>query len=415
MNAGLPSQIDQALSSRRLGLGFPSDLERLFRRHIAPQRSKAARVSGAFGLGNYVAFLLVDWLVVPDVFTLALVLRLGVITPLGIAIILVLRRHGRRLGTRFGPALADWTAALSGLAAGLTLLALQLSSRSSEAYFYHVGLMVVLLYTTLVQPTRFWSAAAIAMGIGAMNVVAWCFGPKIPDAVQWPLALLLMFANLVSLLANYLAEKNHRHRYLLGLKEEVILTALQEAQEELQRLSRSDALTQVANRRHFDEYLGQAWSRASLDGSLMSMLMIDVDHFKSYNDHYGHQAGDACLRAIARTFMDCTRRPDDLVARLGGEEFGVLLQHSSPQAARLTAERICEAVASLRLPHAQSATAAWVTVSVGVMTLQAQAALATPEALIAGADQALYLAKEQGRNRLMVAGQPSASSAPAIA
>jgi diguanylate cyclase (GGDEF)-like protein len=301
---------------------------------------------------------------------------------------------------RHGPLVADWTAAISGLAAGGTLLALLMASQSPRAYFYHAGLMVVLLYACLVQSTRFKVAVVTVLGILAMHLTAAVYAPPMPDATKWPMAEMIVFAMAVSLVANYLAEKRQRRRYLLGLQDQLILSKLENAQEELQKLSRSDALTQVANRRHFDEHMQHAWARASLDGQALSMLMIDVDHFKAYNDFYGHQAGDACLKAVAQALMASTRRPDDLVARLGGEEFGVLLQSTNPGSARQTAHRVCEAVAALGLQHARSATAPWVTVSVGVVTMQASAPPAGPQEMVSRADQALYDAKREGRNRV---------------
>jgi diguanylate cyclase (GGDEF)-like protein len=300
----------------------------------------------------------------------------------------------------FGPTVSDWIGAVSGWAAGATLLTLQIASDSPRAYFYHAGLMVVLLYGCLVQSTRFKVALATVICMLAMHLAAALFGPAMPDAIQWPMIDMVLFAMGVSLLANYLSEKRQRRRYLLGLQDLVILSELQDAQDELRKLSRSDALTQLANRRHFDEHLQHAWARASLDGQALSMLMIDVDHFKAYNDFYGHQAGDACLKAVAKALLGSTRRPDDLVARLGGEEFGVLLQNTDPVSARATADRVCEAVAALRLQHVQSTAAAWVTVSVGVVTVRAKAPPASPQDMLSRADQALYDAKRAGRNRV---------------
>lgn len=400
MNEVLKLDLAQALSTKGIGLRFAPALESKFQLDVGSQRAQAALVSGGFGLVLYVSFLLVDWLVVPDVFELALTLRLAVITPLGLLTICLVRRHMARLVAMFGPSCADWTTAISGWAAGGTLLALLLSSHSPNAYFYHAGLMLVMLYATLVQSTRFFVAVVTVTGILAMHGVAGLYGPPMPAAILVPMIDMVLFAVGISLMANYLAEKRYRRRYLLGLQDHLILAELQTAQEELQRLSRSDALTQVANRRHFDEHLQQAWSRASLEGSPLSMLMIDVDHFKAYNDFYGHQAGDACLKAIAQALTSCTRRPNDLVARLGGEEFGVLLQQADAQTARLTAARVCEAVAALRLPHERSSTAGWVTVSVGLVTARAEAPPAGPQAMVSRADQALYDAKREGRNRV---------------
>lgn len=175
----------------------------------------------------------------------------------------------------------------------------------------------------------------------------------------------------------------------------------------LRHLAMIDGLTGIANRRTFNETLGQEWRRAIRSGQPLSLLMIDVDHFKAYNDHYGHQAGDECLRAVATTLAATAKRPADLVARYGGEEFGVVLPGSTLADAQALAEKMRLAVAALHLPHVASQTAAEVTISIGVSCLNLAATQNSPqgkqfdtESLIANADTALYRAKTGGRNRV---------------
>jgi diguanylate cyclase (GGDEF)-like protein len=165
---------------------------------------------------------------------------------------------------------------------------------------------------------------------------------------------------------------------------------LEEANERLQRLSMIDALTGVDNRRRFDEALDREWRRSSRSGSPLSLLMIDVDRFKEYNDTRGHQAGDECLRAVAVVLRECLSRAADVVARYGGEEFAVLLPDSDLAGARCVAERLRARVEE-RTP---------VTISAGVATMAAAQAI-WPTALVSAADDALYEAKRQGRNRVV--------------
>ncbi|MDO8605899.1 MAG: diguanylate cyclase [Phaeospirillum sp.] len=167
----------------------------------------------------------------------------------------------------------------------------------------------------------------------------------------------------------------------------------------LHRLAAVDGLTGIANRRSFDAALEQEWRRACRAGTPLSLLMIDVDHFKRYNDHYGHQAGDDCLRAVAAALAEIARRPGEVVARYGGEEFAVILPACGLDPARSLAERLREEVAARHLPHAASGTAAEVSVSIGVASLGGDDAV---QALIAQADAALYRAKHGGRNRVSV-------------
>jgi diguanylate cyclase (GGDEF)-like protein len=193
-----------------------------------------------------------------------------------------------------------------------------------------------------------------------------------------------------------------RNRELETLVEERT-QALAEANNRLEVLSYTDGLTGIANRRSFDRMLAQEWSRGQRAGAPLALLMLDVDHFKHFNDHYGHLAGDACLQALARLLAEAGRRAGDLVARYGGEEFVVLLPNTSAEDALETARHIQGAVWSLALPHVETAPGI-VTVSLGVASL-------TPvwqhgaEELVRQADAALYRAKQAGRNCLQLAAE----------
>lgn len=177
------------------------------------------------------------------------------------------------------------------------------------------------------------------------------------------------------------------------------MTAQKEAQLALQRLATKDGLTGVANRRCFDETLHLEWRRAQREAHVMSLIMVDVDYFKRYNDTYGHQRGDECLKVVAGTMVAELFRPADLVARYGGEEFAVILPNTATGGAGLVAERIRGAVARLQIPHGGSEIADHVTVSLGVATLLPEQGN-SPELLVASADGALYRAKHDGRNRI---------------
>lgn len=178
--------------------------------------------------------------------------------------------------------------------------------------------------------------------------------------------------------------------------------------DELRRIATEDPLTGVANRRRFDTLILRELAIAQRSGQPLALMMVDIDQFKAYNDHYGHPAGDGCLRAVASAVASACQRPTDLVARIGGEEFAVLLAQTSLAAAATVAGRILDAVAALDLPHHGVGLQAQVSVSVGVgvvtMTGVAPAHMApdivrTREALMASADAALYEAKRSGRNR----------------
>ncbi len=173
-------------------------------------------------------------------------------------------------------------------------------------------------------------------------------------------------------------------------------------QDQLRQWASIDGLTGIANRRTFDDTFAREWKRAARTGDALCLLMLDVDHFKRFNDHYGHPAGDACLRSVAQALRGVVRRPADLVARVGGEEFAILLPHTTGAGAEQVAADVLQAVRSLGIAHAKSSTAAWVTVSVGIGVCDAGGAAAGSAAdLTRCADQALYHAKGAGRDRAM--------------
>ena len=176
--------------------------------------------------------------------------------------------------------------------------------------------------------------------------------------------------------------------------------ALETANRQLTELTVTDALTGLANRRHFDLALVEEWARAQRSGQPLALLMVDVDFFKPYNDHYGHQAGDDCLRRVAHFLRGAARRAGDLVARYGGEEFAVVAADTDLAAALSLAEAMRATVAAAAIPHAVTPVAGGTaTVSIGVAVTVPKFG-ETPERLLLRADAALYLAKSQGRNRV---------------
>jgi diguanylate cyclase (GGDEF)-like protein len=171
------------------------------------------------------------------------------------------------------------------------------------------------------------------------------------------------------------------------------------ANESLKQLSLIDGLTGVGNRRRFDAALAQEWTRASKDRAPLTVVMIDVDHFKAFNDALGHQSGDEHLQAVARALAAVVQREQDVLARYGGEEFAVVLRPSGPAEAASVAQAFREKIERLRLRHPASPDGAFLTVSVGVATGFPRRGL-SPSALVAAADQALYKSKKEGRNRV---------------
>jgi diguanylate cyclase (GGDEF)-like protein/PAS domain S-box-containing protein len=176
---------------------------------------------------------------------------------------------------------------------------------------------------------------------------------------------------------------------------------LQAANHELQILANLDGLTKIANRRCFDDFLAQEWRRLHRTQHAISLLMLDVDYFKLYNDSYGHQEGDDCLIQIAQALQEVVCRPADLAARYGGEEFVVILPETNQAGAIVIAQEIRDKISALAIPHRASRVKDIVTVSIGVACMIPNLDLA-PDVLIKQADIALYEAKHQGRNQFVV-------------
>lgn len=177
---------------------------------------------------------------------------------------------------------------------------------------------------------------------------------------------------------------------------------LEVAVQKLNLLSSLDGLTGIANRRRFDEYMETEWKRGRRHFKPLSLIMADIDFFKAYNDTYGHQAGDECLKTVANTIQSTLRRPEDLLCRYGGEEFAVVLPGTHKNGAVYMANTICSAVEKMGILHSGSKVSDHVTVSLGVATILPTKEL-SPADLISAADGALYRAKSEGRNQIAIA------------
>jgi len=188
-----------------------------------------------------------------------------------------------------------------------------------------------------------------------------------------------------------------RQPLFIGLLHDITHHKLSE--DALQRAAMVDPLTQIANRRHFDSFLEKEWQRATRTGAPLSLMVLDVDHFKLYNDNLGHAAGDVCLQQVASAIGGHALRGTDLAARYGGEEFVLLFAETDAAAATALAESVRAHIEALQLPHPKSPTSPWITVSIGVATMQPQQGDAI-EALFVAADRAMYVAKEEGRNQV---------------
>jgi diguanylate cyclase (GGDEF)-like protein len=278
------------------------------------------------------------------------------------------------------------------------------------------GLSGILLF----HPTSFPHQVVLAFVLGGMVAGAvpllssvrhayWCFAIPVVvpisirmmwvgDQIHLVMGLMVVIFGLAMLATS--AQVHRLYRDSEKLRRELFSSI--EVEQALEYLVRLDSLTGIPNRRLFEEELSKEWARAKRDHAPLSLIMVDIDHFKEYNDHYGHPAGDLCLVEVAQTMHHALSRPGDVVARIGGEEFAFLLPQTDLSGAIAVAEQVRERVLTLNLAHDASPVAGHVTLSFGVASSEL-ASVASPAELIRTADIALYEAKRRGRNQIVAA------------
>lgn len=378
---------------------FPADLEEAFLRETLPARKRHFLISGLISLLLYNGFLLADRLLIPDMFWRAAQLRLLVFTPIILLSLFLFWRGIHPLHRLFPLSLVDVLMLLAGVGAAASLAIVIPLSSSPMVHFFPVGYMVVITYGNGVSRMRFWYAltfTSIMLGIFIAGVMSL---ESFPPRLLWPISSMVIGVALFTLCSNYFMERDERRRFLRTLRERSLVHELTQAHARLQDISRIDTLTGLPNQKHIHQHLSLVWERAWRDRSALSLLLIDIDHFKKFNDRYGHTAGDACLQKVSRVLHDGLRRPGDVVGRLGGEEFLVVLPNTDATFANGVAERLRQAVEALQIRHESSTTARHLTVSVGQVTCHAHPDLQV-EALLQRGELALQQAKSEGRNRV---------------
>lgn len=296
----------------------------------------------------------------------------------------------------------QWYTSAAGVVA-LTAIMLVGGMLDDQAYsqFASYGVLYVLIVVYGIARLRLRYAMTAGWTSGVV-VLACSKGFDIP--VNWlHFTWYFVFANLIGMVLCYVLEHHQRTVYLQGRLLELEKIQLDILSHKLERLSAEDPLTGLANRRHFNEVMRREWDRCQREGQPVSLIFVDVDHFKPFNDHYGHLEGDDCLSLVGKALKGVLNRPGDLAVRYGGEEFVMLLPNTPAEGARRVAVRILSSIDELDIPHARSTAASHVTVSIGVATLVPNSGN-KPETLIEQADNAVYRAKEEGRHRVVQAG-----------
>lgn len=304
------------------------------------------------------------------------------------------------------------------MAAGLLLLSLaslslfMVLSRHPNVVHYYSGIAVILMFSNMIIRQPFPYALGVSMAACLLYLVTVGQAPVMSTEAAFSSTTVVFTSALFSLVGNYQMEFEHRRDFLLSALQQISSRKLARMNSQLEHLSLTDGLTGLANRRHFDQTLQREWNVALRNRYPLALVFLDVDHFKNYNDHYGHPAGDVCLQRIGTVLTRVSRRAQDLPARYGGEEFVVLLPHTDLDHACVLAEEIRRDVQGLAIEHHYSAAAPVVTVSLGVAAFVPDKERQADD-LVRLADQALYAAKDAGRNRIEIAVAPGAQPADA--
>lgn len=379
--ADLLARLEAELAARRLLLTFRDRaIERDYLRHHVAAHYLWARITALVGAGIFVLFGVMDSQIQPPAIAAAQVdIRLLIVVPfiaLVCALSLTRRVQEWGIGVWFYGAIA--VALLTATIIGYPAL------HGGSPPFEQI--MVLQIGASVLLGLLFWQAVVINIAVLLPYAVVVASHPQSFRYPYWSLVELIV-VGLLCCMGAWFMERRGRREFL--------------ARELLKLSAGIDSLTKLANRRRFMEHLELAWRQAAREGKSLCAMMVDLDHFKAYNDHYGHLAGDHCLEQVAGVLADCARRPFDLVSRYGGEEF-VLIFYDADEAGMVDmAARVRSRLQQLAIPHAGSLTAGFVTASVGAVCCRPGPGVSS-EWLLRAADDALYHAKREGRDQVAV-------------
>ncbi len=356
------------------------DLERRFRRaHLAKSRAQISR-NLLLGIGFVIGFSALTHLVLPAAVNRPLdLIRLTVLGPIFLSALLLVHS---RLYQRWYPIVCPYGAALFGI--GVVVLAV-IAATQGVSLIASVVLAMIYNYLMLGLAFRPALTASVLVLISYPAIATFAGMPASQRLVD---VGVLLFANAIGAIVCYSLERANRTNFLES--------------QLLMETARRDGLTGIANRRTFDEHVDRVWAQAAREGRPLTLLMIDIDHFKAYNDRFGHQAGDECLRRVAWSLSNHARRPLDIAARYGGEEFAMVLYDAGRPHAEDMARQIQAGIEALAITHgAATGSVKRLTVSIGIACVQPMSDR-SHYGFIQLADEALYAAKERGRDCIVI-------------
>ena len=389
-NALLRAVADQMALKPRSS-AFPPALEALYQNHLGAQDRMRIIIPALLSLAIIDAILLMGSMRAPAAKFTGTIWELAVFT---VPILLVMAWLHRDRASPWRVPSTIGCVLLMTLAANLAVRRADVAGAESIAF----SLSLIVVAPNILLGLGFRAAVLTSALTCLVSVICLFSDPQLHWHQCFMPISLMAAAGTLTLIANQRMERGSRQIYLLLLREKLQSRSMRAQNDRLNEISYTDPLTGIANRRRFDEMLEVGWTAARHSQESLALLMIDIDHFKRYNDTYGHPAGDQCLQRIARAIAGTVIGESDLAARLGGEEFGILLRNADQHSARAIASRVHQAIERLAIRHSASTTEPFISVSIGLaVAVPAEAGL--PATLIDAADRALYDAKHAGRNR----------------
>ncbi|MFW3615937.1 GGDEF domain-containing protein [Billgrantia antri] len=373
-------------------LRFSTVVEARFEADTSARRRRHLLIAGIVALVIYDLYIFNDYVIRPESVQTAAWIRFGLMTPVAITALYWVRRG---LPPAMREAVMSATLVLGMLCSSLIFYL----SKSPYSFLDTFSFGLILVVGNIFFSLRFSFALVSSLLCGVIMSAFVMPYDHTDSAVKINTLVLFASSAVFTLVANFRLEASERQAYLLLLREQLRANAALHDNQALTKISITDPLTGVANRRHFDTMLEQRWDEAIAERTMLGMLVIDIDYFKHYNDHYGHLQGDACLRQVAQEIQNHIRQEDDLVVRYGGEEFVVLLPNASASSAMRAAQRIRQGIEALAIPLAGPGV---ITVSVGAAAVRPYESM-DPTMLLSIADEALFQAKRTGRNRSVLA------------
>lgn len=372
-------------------LRLPRSLRQAFDDARRKPRQHHLVLMGLLGLIAYMVMTLDAAALLPDIATLFIHVREYSLVALMSALVALMAPMPTRA--------REWLFAGAATALGVTTTYVLSLSHAPAAYSYAAALFLVPAFSAIGARQAAQVAALPAVGVvGSMAL--WLRGHgELERLIAVDSTTLVALASVLMLYGCHTLHQRAQQHFLLQRRDQIHHTILKELSEELQRLALTDPLTGINNRRQFMLDLDASWEQAEQSRTPMALMIVDIDCFKRYNDHYGHARGDQCLRDVVDGLSCSTREGHGLLARLGGEEFAVILGGEAAHNAWDWAQRMCERIEALRLPHDASTVGPHVTVSIGVVTVMPHLKPLSPSELLSMADEALYDAKARGRNR----------------